>query len=170
MNRSELYTEVKNWLEAGKISFQTDDEESFRFRVNGDDGLFEIRLLCEDEPALLQAFCPLPVRISPERVSETGLLLHNINARLRIGNFRLQIEARVVEFRLTMPIRPEAGLAEQLEQTVGTVVSTMDDYVRPLGLLACNTPESQAALAKLSPNLEATGVSPRLPSGRLELN
>jgi hypothetical protein len=171
MNRSELFNAVKSWLEAGKISFVADHEEkTFRFRVNADNGLFDVRLLCEDEPTVLQALSPVPVRIPEEKVSETGLLLHNINARLRIGAFQFHVEERVVEFRLTMPIRPESPLADQFSQTVATTLNTMDEYVRSLGLLACATPESQQTVAKLSPSPEATGSSPRLASGRLELN
>jgi len=170
MNRSELFNEVKSWLEAGNISFAADDEATFRFRVNADNGLFDLRLLCENEPTMLQVYCPVPVRIPMEKVTETGLLLHNINTRLRIGAFQLHVEERVVEFRLTMPIRPNGELAEQFGQTVGTTLTTMDEHVRTLGLLACATPESQQALAKLSPTSEASGSNLRWPSGRLELN
>jgi hypothetical protein len=170
MNRSELVNEVKNWLESGEIAFTADDEAIFRFRVNADNGLFDVRLLCEDEPTMLQVYCPVPVRIPTEKVSETGLLLHNINTRLRVGAFQLHVEERIVEFRLIMPIRPDGELAEQFGQTVGTTLTTMDEYVRTLGLLACATPESQREVAKLSPSAEAAGSNARLPSGRLELN
>lgn len=170
MNRSELFNEVKSWLESGKITFLADEEESFRFRINGDNGLFDIRLLCEDEPALLQITCPMPVRIPAEKVSETGLVLHNINSRLRIGAFHFHVEERVVDFRLAMPIRPEAPLAEQFGQTVGTTVTTMDEHIRCLGLLACATPESEQAVAKLSPHPDAAGENSRFTNRRLELN
>jgi hypothetical protein len=170
MNRSELFTEVKNWLENGEITFVAPDEESFRFRVNGDHGLFDVRLVCEDEPALLQLTCPVPVRIPPEKVSDVGLVLHNINTRLRMGAFHFHVAERVVEFRLTMPIRSEAPLAEQFGQTMGTALSTMDEFVRPLGLLACATPEAEQAVAKLSPQPEAGCDPTRFANRRLELN
>src|SRR5262245_6628200 len=44
MNRTELFAEVKSWLEAGKISFVSDDENLFRFRLNADNGLFDVRM------------------------------------------------------------------------------------------------------------------------------
>lgn len=170
MNRAELFIEVKSWLEAGKITFTSEGEEGFRFRVNGDHGLLDVRLICEDEPSLLQAFCPMPIRIPPNKVSETGLLLQNINARLRMGSFQLHVEERVVEFRLTMPIRTEAPLAEQFGQTVGTTLTTMDEYVRPVALQACDTPEARLQLAKLLPATAGIESSDRLPNNRLEFN
>jgi hypothetical protein len=170
MNRTGLYSEVKNWLEAGKISFDADDEATFRFRINADNGLFDVRLLCEDEPTILQAFCSVPVRIPQEKVSETGLVLHNINARLRMGAFQFHVEDRIIAFPLTMPIRPESPLAEQFSETVGTMLTTMDEYVRSLGLLACATPEAMQSVANLSPCPEAKEVNPCLLTGRLELN
>jgi len=170
MNRTELFTEVKSWLEAGKILFVSDDETIFRLRINADNGLFDVRLLCEDEPATLQVCCPVPVRIPKEKVAETGLLLHNLNARLRIGAFQFHVEERVVEFRLTMPIRLDGELAEQFGQTVGTTVTTMDEHVRALGLLACATPDTKKTVAKLSPKTHAGVADPLLHAKRFELN
>ena len=170
MNRSELFNEVKSWLESGKITFMADDEETFRFRVNGDNGLYDIRILCEEAPALLQITCPVTVRIPAEKVSATGLALHNINTHLRIGAFHFHVEERVVDFRLTMPIRSESPLAEQFGQTVGTTVTTMDEHIRCLGLLACATAESEQAVARLTPHPDAAGENSRFPNRRLELN
>jgi hypothetical protein len=170
MNRTELFTEVKSWLEAGKISFVSDDESTFRFRISADNGLFDIRVLCEEEPAMLQMCCPVPVRIPKEKVCETALLLQNINTRLRMGAFQLHVEERVVEFRLTMPIRTDGELAEQFSQTVGTTVTTMDDHIRALGLLVCATPDTQKALASLSPKGCTVAANPQLHTKRFELN
>jgi hypothetical protein len=89
---------------------------------------------------------------------------------LRIGAFHLYVEGRVIEFRLTMPIRTEADLPEQFNQAVATTLSTMDDHVRTLGLLACDTPEARQAIAKLSPATQAAGVITRLSNERFELN
>ena len=92
MNRTELFNEVKNWLEAGKISFVANDEFMFRFRINADNGLFDLCLLCEEEPATLRVCCPIQVRIPEQKVGETSLLLHNLNTRLRIGAFQFHVE------------------------------------------------------------------------------
>ena len=117
MNRTELFNEVKSWLEAGKISFASDEEKTFRFRINADNGLLEVHLLCEAEPAMLQACCPVPVRIPKEKVAETGLLLHKINTQLRIGAFEFYVADRVVNFHLSMPIHFNGELSEQFSQT-----------------------------------------------------
>lgn len=170
MNRTELFTEVKSWLEAGKISFVSHDETTFRFRVNADNGLFDVRLLCEEEPAMLQVCCPVPVRVPKAKVAEAGLLVHNLNTCLRIGSFQFLVDERVVQFRLSMPIRPGGQLAEQLCQAVGTTVTTMDEHVRTLGLLTCTTPEAEKAVAKLSPRTQKGSVNSDVNVGRFELN
>lgn len=170
MNRTELFNEVKNWLEAGKISFVANDEFMFRFRINADNGLFDLCLLCEEEPATLRVCCPIQVRIPEQKVGETSLLLHNLNTRLRIGAFQFHVEDRVIEFRLTMTIQPGGDLAEQFGHTVGTVISTMDEHVRTLGLLACVLPEVQEAVAKLTPRRQTSDVGKCLQEKRFELN
>lgn len=170
MNRTELFSEVKSWLEAGKISFVSHDETTFRFRINADNGLFDVRLFCEEAPAMLQVCCPVPVRVAKAQVAGASLLVHNLNTCLRIGAFQFLVEERVVEFRLTMPIRPGDQLAEQFCQAVGTTVTTMDEHVRTLGLLACTTPQAQKAVAKLSPKTEAGTANSAAKVGRFELN
>lgn len=170
MNRTELFSEVKSWLEAGKFSFASEDESVFRFRINADNGLFDVRVLCEDKPPMLQVCCPVPVRIPKEKVAQTGLLLHNINSRLRIGAFQFHVDERVVDFRMVVPIHPEGELAEQFASAVGTTISTMDDHVRTLGLLACATPEAQKAVTKLSPAAQVGDATSRPHAGRFELN
>jgi hypothetical protein len=171
MNCTELFNEVKSWLEAEKILFVSDDEVMFRFRISADNGLFDIRVLCEEEPAVLQVCCPLTVRVPKEKVCEAGLILHNINTRLRMGSFQFHVEERVVEFRLTMPIRMDGELADQFSQTVGTTVTAMDEHLRSLGLLACATPEAQKALESFKPSPENQSAEPSPPSrSRFELN
>ena len=97
MNRTELFNEVKSWLEAVEISFLADDEEPFRFRVNADNGLFDVRLQCEEDPAMLQVSCPLPVRVPPEKVPAVALLLHKVNAiRLRINKETIGVMGAMV--------------------------------------------------------------------------
>jgi hypothetical protein len=170
MNRTELFSEVKSWLEAGKFSFVSEDESVFRFRINADNGLFDVRVLCEEKPPMLQVCCPVPVRIPKDKVAQTGLLLHNINARLRIGAFQFHVDERVVDFRMTLPIQPEGELAEQFALAVGTTISTMDDHVHTLGLLACSTPEARKSVARLSPAAHAGDESSCPHAKRFDLN
>jgi len=170
MNRTELFNEVKSWLEAGKITFVSTDESMFRLHINADNGLFDLRLLCEEEPAMLQVCCPIQVRIPEQKVAEASLLLHNLNTCLRIGAFQFHVEDRVLEFRLTMPIQPDGELAKQFGQTLGTVISTMDEHIRTLGLLACSMPEAQKAVAKLTPRRQTGDTGKCLQEKRFELN
>ncbi len=119
---------------------------------------------------MLQVICAAPAKVPAEKLSEAGLVLHSLNARLRMGCFQFHAEERVIAFRLAMPIRPEAELAAQFHQALGAALTTMDEHIRTLGLLACSTQEAQQALADLSPAPELLGASPRLPGGRLEMN
>ena len=170
MNRQELFNEVKSWLEAEKLAFTADDEATFRLQINADNCLFQVRLQCEDEPPLLQVICTLPMKVPPEKVSEAGLVVHNINVGLRLGGFQFHVAERVVTFRMALPICTEADLVGQFAQSMGAALSTADAQVRTLGLLACSGEEAQQALAKLSPTPDAGEVNLRRAGGRLELN
>lgn len=170
MNSLELLQELKQWLEAEKLAFNAADEDCLRVQMNGDHGLFSLRLQCEAEPLMLHAICPVGVRVVPEQISVAGLVLHQINAGLRMGAFHFHVEERVIAYRLAMPIRPAAELAEQFGQVLGTTLSTLDEHIRTLSLLACNTTEVQQALTKLIPASAGNTSDRRLTSGRLELN
>ena len=105
------------------------------------------------------------------RRAATALFLHNLNACLRIGAFYLNPELRMIVFRLTMPVRPEADLCSQFGEAFATALGTWDDYLPPLALLLCSTEAAQKALAKFAPETDPDTTTPRLPkSRRLELN
>jgi hypothetical protein len=109
--------------------------------------------------------------VPKEKTTETALFLHNLNACLRIGSFYLNLEQRMIVFRLTMPVRPEANLGCQFGEAFGTALGTWDEHLPPLALLLCSTKAAQKALAKLAPEADAETTAPRLPtSRRMELN
>ena len=106
-----------------------------------------------------------------ENTDEVALFLHNLNAYLRMGSFNLIPEQRLVVFRLTMPIRPEAELPRQFGDALGTALGTWDEHLPHLALLVCATDKAQKALAKFAPETDSDTTTPRLPkSRRLELN
>jgi hypothetical protein len=171
MNCSELFAAVRSWLEAGKLCFDA-DEAGFDFSVGMhlDNGMVYVRLLCEESPAMLQVTSTFPVRVPERKLNSTGLLLHNLNARLRMGAFRLNQDDRLLHFHLTMPIRPEADLAAQFNQAFFVSLSTMDDAFLPLALFCCSTAKSREAVAELSPRNEVPDSAVPLPMNRLEFN
>jgi hypothetical protein len=65
------------------------------------------------------------------RRAATALFLHNLNACLRIGAFYLNPELRLIVYRLTMPVRPEAELGHQFGEAFATALGTWDDYLPP---------------------------------------
>lgn len=171
MNRSNLFEEVKSWLEAEELAFLADSEEAnFQVRMNLENGLVQVRIVCEKSPATLQVITAIPVKVPKKKITAAGLLLHNLNLRLRIGAFQFLIEERLITFRLTFPIRSECDLPKQFGEAFGTALSTMDDHLQPLALFCCSTDQAQAAVAKLTPGDECLGANSRLPAGRLELN
>ena len=171
MNRTELFNEVKSWLEAEQLAFTAnEDEANFSARMNIDSSLVQVRLLCEESPATLQVICAVPLKVPKDKIAAAGLLLHNLNLRLRIGAFQLISEERLITFRLTLPIRPETDLRKQFGEAFGTALCTMDDNLPPLALFVCSTEQAQSALAKLTPGQECLGAATRQPSGRLEFN
>lgn len=171
MNRSKLFEEVKSWLEAEKLAFLADAEAAnFQVRMNLENGLVQVRIVCEKSPATLQVITALPVKVPKDKMTAAGLLLHNLNLRLRIGAFQLLIEERLITFRLTFPIRSECDLPKQFGEAFGTALSTMDDHLQALALFCCFTDEAQGAVAKLTPVDSGLASNSRLPAGRLELN
>ncbi len=171
MNRSTLFDEVKSWLEAEQLAFIANDEEAdFEVRMNLETGLFQIRLLCEESPATLQVMCALPVKVPKEKIPAAGLLLHNLNLRLRMGAFHLVQDERVVTFRLAFPIRTDSDLRNQFSEAFGIALSTMEDKLQPLALFLCSTEEARSVVAKLASAEESLGETSRLPLGRLKFN
>jgi hypothetical protein len=171
MNRAELFNEVKTWLDGEKLSFFGNEEEAnCQIRMNLDNGLVQVRLVCEESPTSLQVICALPVKVPQGKTTSAAVMLHNINKRLRIGSFQLLTDERIITFRVTVPIHPEADLPRQISSAFGMVLSTMDEYLLPLGLHLCSTDETQATLSKLLPDEPAAGIVPCLPRSRLELN
>ena len=126
MNRSELFAEVKSWLEAEKLSFVADEEDrDFCFRMQVENGLVSVHLACEETPSMLQTLCTIPVRVPKAKTNAAGLFLHSINAHLRIGAFHLDEKERLVQFRLAMPIRCESELQPQFAEAVGLALCTV---------------------------------------------
>ena len=171
MNRIELFNEVQCWLETEELYFMVSEEGTdFQVRMNIDTGLVQVRLLCEESPAMLQVICTLPVKVPKERTAVVALMLHNLNLRLRIGAFHLVMEDRLVTFRLAIPIRHDLDLRKQFREAFSTTLGTMDEHLRPLSLSLCSTAEAQAMVAKLTPHDESGITHLRLAGGRLELN
>ena len=146
------------------------EEANFQMRINIDNALVQVRLVCEESPAALQVICALPVKVPKDKTTSAALMLHNINQRLRIGAFQLLTEERIISFRLPVPIHPEADLSRQFGGAFGAALSTMDDYLPPLALHLCSTDQAQATVAKLLPDEPAASAEPRIPRSRLELN
>ncbi len=171
MNRSKLFQEVKNWLLAEKLAFVADEEESdFQVGMQLDNGLVQVRLICEETPTFLQVMVAHPVKVPEEKASSLGLLLHKVNGRLRIGSFQYHDDERVVTFRITMPIRVECDLGKQFAEAFGATLSTTDGYFQPLGLFCCSTEQAQELIAKMAPETDELSRRASLPAGRLELN
>lgn len=171
MNRTELFSEVNRWLKGEKLSFLGDeDDATCHLRMNIENGLVQVRLVCEEAPMALQVICALPVKVPHHKSASTAVMLHNINRRVRIGAFQLSTPERIVSFRLPMPIRPEADLSGQFGGAFGAALSMMDEYLPPLALHLCSTSKVRATLAKLSPEEHVADTVPRLSQSRFEIN
>jgi len=171
MNRTELFEEVKCWLEGEKLMFAPDEEDrDFCVRMHIENGLVMVRLVCEESPAMLQAVCTFPVKVPKDKTAATGLFLHSLNSQLRMGAFHLDPKGRLVQFRLAMPIRQDSELNPQFAEAFGVALSTVDDAFHPLCLFLCASKKAQKTVAKHSPAKEAVEEEPQLPRNRLEFN
>jgi hypothetical protein len=172
MNQTELFNEVRGWLEKEKLTFQADDENTcIQLRMNLDHALIPVRLLCEESPAMLQVVCSIPVKVPKEIISGTGLVLHRLNARLRVGSFQLDAEDGLVMFRLAQPIHPESELDKQFCRAFGTALNTVDNNLPPLCLHVSSTSKARELLDRLNPpTKKLTGTKSIAPHARFELN
>jgi hypothetical protein len=173
MNRTELFNEVKSWLEADKLEFIADEDDAdFLIRMNLDSGLFQVRIICEENPASLQVICTVPVKVPVEKFAETALFLNNLNTFLRIGSFQLWTESRIVIFRLPVPVHPEADLARQFGGVFGMALNTMDDHLPSLALLVCSTDKARDGVARFQPAAKKKSAPKKRPGPgpRFELN
>jgi hypothetical protein len=171
MNNTELFAEVRSWLENEKLAFLADEEgTSFQMRMNLDNGLIPVRLLCEEAPPILQVICSIPVKVPKAKISSTGLVLHRLNLRLRVGAFHLEADAGLVLFRLAQPILAEADMEQQFRDAFGVALNIVDDHVPPLALHFCATPSAHETLANLRPVTEMDRAKPTMPKARFEWN
>jgi len=171
MHASELFNEVKTWLEAEKIKFSIDEEDcEFITRMNIDNGLVGVRLTCEESPAILQAICAFPIKVPKDRVAAAGLFLHGLNARLRMGAFHFDAQERIVQFRVGMPIRINAELPAQFTEAFALALSTVDGAIPPLCLFLCSSKKAKKLVSELSPGKTAGDENLPSPKNRLELN
>ena len=171
MKNTELFNEVRGWLENEKLTFLADDENTcIQLRMNLDHGLIPVRLLCEESPAMLQVVCSIPVKVPKEKITSTGLVLHRLNARLRVGSFQLDPEDGLVMFRLAQPIHPESELNQQFNRAFGTALNTVDDNLPPLCLHVASTPKARELLDRLNPPTKKTATKSVAHKARFELN
>lgn len=172
MKRNDLFNEVKNWLEAEKLVFSADsDNATFDGGMATANGMVQVCLHCEGSPPILQVVCALPLKVPKEKTADTALFLHHVNACLRIGAFYFNLENRLIAYRLTMPVRPEADLGHQFAEAFATAIGTWDDYLAPLALLLCATEAAQQALARFAPETHPCASLPGLSlASRMELN
>ncbi len=172
MKCEDLFNEVKNWLETERIDFSADSENAtLEGWMTAANGMVQVSLRCEESPVILQVVCGFPLRVPKEKIADTALFLHNLNASLRIGSFCLNPELRMIVFRLTVSVRPEADLRHQFCETFATALGTCDDYLSPLALLLSSTTAAQKLVAKFAQEADVETTTPRFPqSRRLELN
>jgi hypothetical protein len=169
MNGEELFEAVKASLDERQIEFLSDaDKGTFQFVINGDAGHWAIRLVCEAEPRCLQVYCRLPLKVAAEQKAAMALALHQINLGIRFGSYYFNPENGTVGLHVPGVISEGGEIQQQISAWVGTAVSTFDENLRALSLLAVATKKSRQQLQKLVPksdgSVPASGV--RLPKPR----
>jgi hypothetical protein len=171
MNTHDLFNEVHSWLEAEKLAFFADDEDAdFQLRMNLEHGLVPVRLMCEESPTLLQMACTLPVKVSKAKLPGISLMLHHLNARLRMGSFQLVAEDSLIMYRLSQAIHPDSDLTGQFNGAFGTALHALDDNFQSLALYLCSTPLARKEMAKSEPVAKSADSKSAGPGPRFELN
>ena len=174
MDAKELFEEVKASLEEHKMEFLTDaDKNTFQLVISGESGQWQTRLVCEAEPLCLQVYCRLPLKIAGEQKNEVALALHKINLGIRFGSYYFNPENGVVGLQVPGVISEGGEVQPQIGAWISTAVSTFDENLRSLTLVAGATRKARQKVRKLAPKsdgpVEERGLS--LPkSRRPELN
>lgn len=171
MNRTELFNEVKGWLEAERLAHDANEDAArVQLCMSLETGLVEIHIICEESPSMLQVIGVLPVKVPKDKMTAAGLLLNHLNLRLRIGAFQFIQEERIIMFRLSFLIRSERILGKQFGEAIGTALGTVDEHHLTLALFCCSTDQAQTELGKLNCCDASLAGSSRTIPGRLELN
>jgi hypothetical protein len=170
MTRHELFDHLLGWLgDEGIVCTPDSEATSVDFDVSGAGGLWKARILCEDDPAMIQVMCLHPVRVPAGALAEAALLLHQINVTLRIGAFGLDQDTRTLYFRLSMVIQ-DAPAEPLIATAFGTAGSTFEDHYGPLCTLLAGQPRGRCRLSRpgsgssapRKPGLEWPGRRPDL--------
>ena len=169
MNVEELFEAVKASLDERKMEFLSDaDKGTFHFVINGDSGQWQTRLVCETDPLCLQVYCRLPLKVAAAQKAEMALALHQVNLGIRFGSYYFNPESGTVGLHVPGVISEGGEIQQQIGAWVGTAVSTFDENLRALTLVAAATRKSRQQLHKLVPKsggpVEGSGV--RLPKSR----
>src|SRR5207244_10974253 len=108
MTRSELFEELRKWLKANEFVFEASQEHATALlTADGERGQWHCRLICEEDPPVLQVVCHFPIPVPKCKLLSASLLIHNMNLHVRLGAFTLAEEGRRIGFRLPFLIRPE---------------------------------------------------------------
>src|SRR5438445_1163579 len=125
--------------------------------ADGERGQWHCRLICEEDPPVLQVVCHFPIPVPKCKLLSASLLIHNMNLHVRLGAFTLAEEGRRIGFRLPFLIRPEVPMDRQFKQAIHTTWTTCDEAFQALALFACDTPEANKLLEEVRPKAGPSG-------------
>jgi hypothetical protein len=172
MTQNELLDLLEKWAAAQDLHAVADHEtSSVRFHFRGNTGEWLCTGICEEGPLVVQALCRLPVRVPAERRPEAGLVLHRLNARIRIGSYSLDAQDGEVTFRVPMPIWPEAPIEDQIKVAFATACATVDHHLGLLCLCFFDQADVRQKRDAIQPGNAVDNCWRRtLPRGRAGLN
>jgi hypothetical protein len=142
MTKSELIAAVREWLSAQQIALESDDEGNFTGSMSGRHGLWQLRLICEDQPLLLHVICHHPLRLPENRLAAAGQLLHLLNSRLRLGAYNIGSDNEPI-FRVTLAI----NTPEDIALPFAIAHSTFDAALLPLARFLASDASADTAAA-----------------------
>jgi|WetSurMetagenome_2_1015567.scaffolds.fasta_scaffold286234_1 hypothetical protein len=170
MIRNELFSAVKESLNALEVAFRALPEESlFDFTIHTDEGSWLVRIVCEDEPPVVHVFCRLGVKPDRQTAARLSRVMHALNNRIRLGAFYVD-EGGFPTFRLALPVNAEVDVNNQIGFILGSAMATMEHHLRVLSFAATDCAGVRQQLSELLSGAENGSAELSIPKSRLELN
>jgi hypothetical protein len=136
---NDLFIQLQNWLSAEEKDFAADETNAVRLPMDGENGYWLMRMLCESEPDMLHVICLLPLTVPEELLHKTAMMLHELNRGVRMGVFTVDAKERRIHFRLSMCIDLEQDLPRQFNRALAIAVVTFDSQLRTLAAAVSGT-------------------------------
>jgi hypothetical protein len=88
----------------------------------------ELAIFWADEHSLLQCIHPLPFEVREERIPDIESAILRLNHALMLPGFGFHYESRYIYYRLSVPLRDNGVLVDEVQQLFESCVKTSAEF------------------------------------------